>query len=476
MFLMSKANIYLLLLALFSASALHATHNVGGEILYRKTGPLSVEAWIVTYTNALSVSADRDSLVICWGDGSCQTIARSNGNGEGELITALFKRNVYLGTHTYAQAAQYSISMTDPNRSAGILNVNAPTSDYVAFHLESTLSFLPEADGSLASPVLLEIPLDDGVVGQPYEHVPNAFDEDGDSLTFEFATPLQADNSPVPNYVFPTEIAPGANNVMTIDPATGKIVWNAPQYPGAYTIAILIKSYRNGQLVETVIRDMLIEIGNGLNTPPAIQLNMPEDQVIDVYVGDQVQVDVAATDQDAGQSLTFTASSGLITNAVQPAAFAVTGPASAQFTWNVSDAHYREQPYLVTFKAKDDGSNFAGGPVPDEDPIVGLATFKVLRFRVLQLVSVKPDLVNATPIRVYPNPASDQTRLEMPQAASGALRLQVLNTAGVVVQDTKIPVGSNSHTIRFTQWPAAEYLLRLTDATGSVWLGKVIKK
>ena len=60
---MSKANIFLLLLALFSASALQATHNVGGEILYRKTGPLSVEAWIVTYTNALSVNADRDSLV-----------------------------------------------------------------------------------------------------------------------------------------------------------------------------------------------------------------------------------------------------------------------------------------------------------------------------------------------------------------------------------------------------------------------------
>lgn len=472
---MSKANIFLLLLALFSASALQATHNVGGEILYRKTGPLSVEAWIVTYTNALSVNADRDSLVICWGDGNCQTLARSNGNGEGELITALFKRNVYLGTHTYAQAAQFTISMMDPNRSAGIINVNAPTSDNVPFYLESTLSFLPEADGSSVSPVLLEIPLDDGIVGQPYEHVPSAYDEDGDSLTFEFATPLQAGNLPVPNYVFPTEIAPGPDNVMTIDPATGKIVWNAPQYAGAYTIAILIKAYRGGQLVETVVRDMLIEIGNGLNTPPAIQLNMPEDQVIDVHVGDQVLVTVAANDPDAGQSLTFTASSGLITNADQPAGFAVTGPASAQFTWDVADVHYREQPYLVTFKAKDDGSNFAGGPVPDADPILGLATFKVLRFRVLQLVSVKPDLVMDAPLRIYPNPASDQVQLEIPQTASGALRLQILNTAGALVQETRIPAGMSTHVLRFTQLPAAEYMLQLTDANGAAWIGKLLK-
>lgn len=467
---------FLLFWALFSLPALHATHNAGGEILYRKTGPLSVEAWIVTYTNALSVAADRDSLTICWGDGACEVLARSNGNGEGEMIGTHFKKNIYLGTHTYTSAGQYVISMTDPNRNGGILNVNAPSSDHVPFHIESGISFLPGAGASLFSPELMEIPLDEGEVGEVYEHVPGAFDADGDSLSFELVIPLQGAGGIVPNYVFPNDIAPGSNNTLSIDPVTGKIVWNAPQIIGYYTIAIRINAYRNGELVESVLRDMLIHIGEaGFNAPPTLLTNMPDDQIIDVYVGSTVQIEIEASDLNPGQTLEMTSSSGLY-HLPDAAEFEIPNPGNARFTWVVSPQHLRDQPYQVVFKVKDDGSSFAGGSTPDSDDGEGLAAFTLAMFRVLQTVSLRPDPSAVTGLRAYPNPLSETGMLEWQQPSPENCRLRVVNEQGALVLEERIPADVTRHPLRWGALPAAAYTVQVCGNKGLIGAGRVIKQ
>ncbi|HMR42327.1 MAG TPA: hypothetical protein PKC40_00770, partial [Saprospiraceae bacterium] len=76
----------LLVLALLPFSiALQATHNRAGEITVRQLGTcesLMIEATITTYTKASSRAADRDTLTICWGDGNCEKVPRSNGSGQ----------------------------------------------------------------------------------------------------------------------------------------------------------------------------------------------------------------------------------------------------------------------------------------------------------------------------------------------------------------------------------------------------------
>ena len=61
----------------------NATHNRAGEISIEQVGDctqsLTVRATIVTYSKASSFMADRDTLTICWGDGTCQRIDRQNG-------------------------------------------------------------------------------------------------------------------------------------------------------------------------------------------------------------------------------------------------------------------------------------------------------------------------------------------------------------------------------------------------------------
>ena len=101
---------------LFASCDLGATHNRAGEITYVQTGPLSIEATVTTYTKASSTGADRDSILVDWGDGETEIIFRSNGQGEiipGEDI----KINFYISTHTYPCLLYTSPSPRDRQKS-----------------------------------------------------------------------------------------------------------------------------------------------------------------------------------------------------------------------------------------------------------------------------------------------------------------------------------------------------------------------
>src|SRR6056300_2047390 len=97
-------------------SSLWATHNRAGEISIEQIGncneSLSIRATLVTYTKASSRPADRDSLTICWGDGTCTVVYRINGPGgipQGELLENDVKKNIYVGTHTFPARGTYTI-------------------------------------------------------------------------------------------------------------------------------------------------------------------------------------------------------------------------------------------------------------------------------------------------------------------------------------------------------------------------------
>ena len=47
-----------------------ATHNRAGEFKIEQIGDLTIRLTVITYTKTSSSQADRDSLVIHWGDGS----------------------------------------------------------------------------------------------------------------------------------------------------------------------------------------------------------------------------------------------------------------------------------------------------------------------------------------------------------------------------------------------------------------------
>ncbi len=355
-----------------------ATHNRAGEITYVQTDVLTIVATITTYTKASSVPADRDSLMICWGDMRCQWVQRS----VEQFLPNDTKFNQYVATHTYSGQAHYTISMTDPNRNGGILNVNPPSSDNVPFHLETTVTFFnPQFSGFNNSPVLLQPPIDIACVDRVFVHNPNAFDADGDSLAYRLITPLQDVNTQVPNYSFPDQISSGPGNAISFNQTTGTFTWNSPKKTGEYNIAMYIIEYRDGVAIDTMIRDMQILVEDCENDPPQIE-TISE---LCVIAGELIEFDVTATAplSDTDQKVEMTATGGPFELDISPAQFNVVGgyqpqPLVGIFRWQTTCEHISDQFYNIIFRAAD---NF---PILDgSNDTLYLSTLKVVRIKVV---------------------------------------------------------------------------------------------
>ena len=359
---------------------LFATHNRAGEISYVHA-PLDGQEYryeftITTYANTIgSGIADRDSLDVEWGDGTFSTIARTNGmdpdgNGvnNGVVVGNGIRKNEYKSFHTFPGfAAFYVISMHDPNRNEGIININNGTSVEIEFYLEDTLFVLnPQFFGYNSSPVLSLPPIDYAQVGATYIHNPTAFDIDGDSLVFKLIIPKASVNADVPFYLYPDEVLPGPNNTISLDAQTGEFVWETPQMIGEYNIAFVITEYRNGIKIGTMIRDMQILVEDSGNTPPEI------DPVQDycLLVGDTLELDFIAVDNDVPEQVVNLSAYGApLELSIGPATFEVEDSLSfsrGHFKWNALCDHIYSGKYTVVIRAVDN-PNTLNPPIPLTD-------------------------------------------------------------------------------------------------------------
>ncbi len=354
---------------------LWATHNRAGDITYVQIGPLKIRLTVTTYTKTSSAGADRDSVEVFWGDGQRQYIYRINGpNLNGERLENDIKRNYYVSEHTYPGVGTYTVNMTDPNRVGNILNLNFPNSVGIQFHLSTTLTLLNSTiQGYNNSVVLLQPPIDFGCIGKKFVHNLNAYDPDGDSLSFELIVPFQATGSEVPNYRFPDQIFAGPDNKINLDRATGNFTWTAPQKDGEYNIAILIKEYRNGILLNSIVRDMQITIENCSNDPPEIAI--PPDFC--VIAGSRIEFKVQASDKNTLQKLALSALGGPFNVSVNKAQFIApigfqNQIARGTLVWQTSCEHISEVPFSIVFRAVDNGKDS-----------IGLADLKTIRIKVV---------------------------------------------------------------------------------------------
>jgi gliding motility-associated-like protein len=337
----------LLLLFAFQLDA-RATHNRAGEITYEHLGGLTFRATITTYTVPES-PADRPWLPLNWGDGTIDTVFRSNGGGNGEVIVDGVKKNLYSATHTYPSASTYVLSMEDPNRNAGIQNI--PNSVNVVFYIETTLTISPFF-GSNSTPVLLNPPIDDACVNRRYIHNPGAYDPDGDSLSYELVACMWELGEAIPGYIFyPT---------VTINPVTGDLVWDTPVQQGEYNFAIRINEWRRPDgsdqyaLMGYVIRDMQVTVLPCQNEPPIVT---SVDEIC-VEVGDTLIFPVYGWDQD-GDGVILTATGGPLINTVsnatfmQPVVAQNSDTAVSTFRWVPQCGNVQLQPHTMLFRAID---------------------------------------------------------------------------------------------------------------------------
>ncbi len=348
---------FLLLLVLLIANSSLATHNRAGEIQYVQLSDVRIRATVITYTKASSVSADRDSLLIDWGDGSFSSVLRTNG--DGELLGNNTKRNIYIAEHTYPGRGTYTIGVMDPNRVENILNIDPPNSVNIPFFIQTTATLLNmQFQAPNRSVRLLQAPIDFACVGVPFQHNPAAYDEDGDSLAFELTVPLMDKSSYVPNYSFPNQVSPGPENVISLDRTKGTFRWNSPQKAGEYNLAFIVHEYRKGVKVASTIRDMQIFVRQdcGNNQPPSI-IAIDDTCII---AGTVLVLPIEAYDPDTsalGSKVLLTASGApffstppMIFDA--PSGFRA-GPVRASLRWETHCGMVRKEFYTVVIKVTD---------------------------------------------------------------------------------------------------------------------------
>ncbi len=367
-----KRIFYILFFQLFFIFSAFATHERAGEIIYTHINGLTYEFRIITYTYAPS-PADRPELEIQWGDGTSEIIPRVVKID----LTPEIRRNEYVGQHTYASGGggAFKISVEDPNRNYGIVNI--PNSVNIPFYIETELVINPFL-GANNSVVLLNPPLDYGCVNRLYIHNPNAWDPDGDSLSYKLTVCRGAGGQPIPGFELPA-----ASNSFTIDEYSGNLVWNTPIVQGEYNAAFIVEEWRSGVRIGYVTRDLQILVAACENEPPEI-LPVPDTCVV---AGDQLDLEFTANDPNFDTLVLTATGSPFLQNSnpatISPDPAIGIGTVSAQFSWLTDCSHVRKSPHTVYLKAQDLSSE------------ISLSSYSAANITV---IAPAPEIYDAVPI------------------------------------------------------------------------------
>lgn len=332
-----------------------ATHNRAGEITYKQISALQYEFTLTTFTDVSNPgNADRPTAILNFGDGTTKEEPRV----ERVLVGQFIQRNRYRFLHTFPGYATYIISYQDPNRNNNVQNMinslNTP------FYVETELVINPFI-GFNNSPVLLLEPIDFGGLNKLFVHNPNAYDQDGDSLSFKLVPCKQDVGLDVFGFQIP-DVANGfASNRFEIDAETGQLEWENPIQLGLYNIAIQVEEWRfivntkKYQRIGYIVRDMQIEIVNTNNRPPVIT---PIKDTC-VLAGTTLNQIIQARDLD-NNNITLTATGGPFElnspdTIFFPQPSTATGFIQQNFQWRSSCNAVRKQPYQIVFKVVDNG-------------------------------------------------------------------------------------------------------------------------
>lgn len=294
----------LFLLLLLSPFRADATHIVGGEIYYEKTG---FDTYLVTLkiyrdcgpANTLGTGFDNVARVgVYQGNNLVQVLNMPLANAQVSTVPVILENPCFVvPPGVCVQEAIYTNTVTLPPSPAGyilmhqrccrqpsIMNINFPDQSGATFWTQIPSSTITTNN---SNPQFNSLPPVSLCAGAEFVFDHSATDIDGDSLVYEFCTPLLGGTTgdpapnpgPPPPYT-PVSWADGFNNdyqitadpEFTIDPTTGLMSGTATQV-GQYVIGVCVSEYRNGALLSTTNRDFQFNVSL---CEPSVVVSVPE--------------------------------------------------------------------------------------------------------------------------------------------------------------------------------------------------------
>lgn len=325
----------------------NATHNRSGSITYRHLYGNTYEFTVKTCTKSSS-DADRPELEIKWGDGSKDTIDRN------DALTIFItqydvQQNFYTGIHTYTGPGNFIVSVEDPNRNAGVLNIINSVNAVFCIQSEIVISpFLGSPNNSL---IIEDCPCPEfACLNKTYCYNLSAYDPDGDSLAYSLVPSRGEDclEMSIPAiYNYPHDIGGG---ILTIDSVTGTMCWINPQIQGEYNLAIKISEYRSGIYIGSVLQDMQLTVKACANDQPEI-VEKPDTCI---FINDYTSIDFIANDPS---DVVHVYATGAVFNLNDnPANFidsTANLTATGKFIWTPNCEQASYEPYPIIIHAED---------------------------------------------------------------------------------------------------------------------------
>jgi hypothetical protein len=265
---------FLFCLVWLSVLAAKATHLRSGYIQTRSVSAttLNYEITVRLFLDGVygtTAANSLDQLLLCFGDGSTQSIVRTSRLWTDDKTVSI---NTYVVTHTYAGPGTYTVSSSLANRSTarniGTAGDQLPMLLYTTFSTGSangtpTLLF-PENGFQAATSQRLVLPL-------------GATDTEGDSLVYSLARPMTAADACsrqfVSPYQYPNDVA--RQGTYTLASRTGVLTWDAPVEQGNYSLALTIGEYRNGLLISQTAIELGLLVVDRPGAPGLIPPYLP---------------------------------------------------------------------------------------------------------------------------------------------------------------------------------------------------------
>lgn len=294
-----KKLLFLLVFLLSFVKTTKATHAAGGELLYSWISDSTYKITFKFYRdcNGIPEPTYFDCYFINMCTGVCGTfqLNKVTGTNGQEVSTGCpgypstcnggtlpgYREWIYEGVKTLSSRCNYwKFFINESARNGAINNLTSPGTQ--SLYVEATLNN-DYAQGN-SSPYFTVKPVPYVCVNSQFNFNNGAIDVNGDSLSFSIIQPRSGStncNIPTTDITFSnsalynlTNNPISTANTFTINPISGQISF-IPDIQQIGVITVLVKEYRNGVLIGTVMRDMQIIVKSCNNPTPTLDIDVP---------------------------------------------------------------------------------------------------------------------------------------------------------------------------------------------------------
>ena len=399
----SKWRSLIFFILMVCSNNLFATFHVAGYINCKHVSGYTYKISVVTYTSTITF-IDRCDVTVHISNGDSIILNRINGitgtcifpSKMGEYIGDAINTNIFEGTYTFPNQNLFTLSMNYGHRYSGIINIS--NSIPQAFYLETKLFVFNPSNYCLSSSAnFATLPITKANINTRYESDLPINYSDGDSLIYEL-TPCMNNGDNITGYTIPSD--------MTINPHTGRITWLQPNQLGQWSFAIIVKKWRQNNLVGTSLLDYTIEVVSTPYTLQNITINTTciqnNDCTYSCNINSTDTVKITITNPNSTISL-YTEIDTTNKYSFQND--------TANFIWNTTIANARHNPYKFTFRH----DKIVNNELQTKDITFFVSIYDTSTNNCLtppNLSTIKSINANGN-FNIYPNPATNQLNIQL---------------------------------------------------------------